>query len=376
MKWNLSKTNREHCNTTGTLWRNKHQSTGNSRKKMKNLRSDNNSGKKSGTKEKWSLTWRQLRSAEEEQAKPQAVKLQRYTITPFKGNYKDYLLFWNQFTVEIDGSSISEISKSNYLMELVVGKPKEDILELPHMKDGYQEAKRILEMNYGRDIKIHKALIKELENLSAFTSIHKLKEIHEFYNKLSRIIRTLATMKKLDTAQSFVYTLMDKLGPVKEALVQKDDKWEEWDLQQLAEHLRRYIDRNPLSESGMMTPSSQNYPIKNRINERNQKWRKRDRIMLASAQKSQRRPLGCVYCGLPNHRSADCLKVLDMAHRREILTNKRLCFNCTGFEYMASRCKSRGCSKCIGKHHTSICDVTPAEKEIVETGSNTKPAMA
>ena len=30
---------------------------------------------------------------EEEQAKPQAVKLQRYTITPFKGDYKDWLRF-------------------------------------------------------------------------------------------------------------------------------------------------------------------------------------------------------------------------------------------------------------------------------------------
>ena len=28
-------------------------------------------------------------------AKPQAVNLQRYTITPFEGNYKDWLCFWN-----------------------------------------------------------------------------------------------------------------------------------------------------------------------------------------------------------------------------------------------------------------------------------------
>ena len=32
----------------------------------------------------------------------QTVKLQRYTITPFSGDYKDWLRFWNQFTVEID----------------------------------------------------------------------------------------------------------------------------------------------------------------------------------------------------------------------------------------------------------------------------------
>lgn len=76
---------------------------------------------------------------------PQAVKLQKYTITPFSGDDKDWLRFWNQFTVEVDGSGISEISKFNYLLELVKGKLKEDILGLPHTEDGYGEAKRILE---------------------------------------------------------------------------------------------------------------------------------------------------------------------------------------------------------------------------------------
>ena len=41
----------------------------------------------------------------------QAVKLQKYTITPFSGDYKDWIHFWNQFEVEVDGSSISDISK-------------------------------------------------------------------------------------------------------------------------------------------------------------------------------------------------------------------------------------------------------------------------
>lgn len=82
----------------------------------------------------------------------QSVKLQKYTISPFSDGYKDWLRFWNQFTVEVDGSSISEISKFNYLLELVKGKPKDDILGLPHTGDGYKEAKRILEQMYGKDI--------------------------------------------------------------------------------------------------------------------------------------------------------------------------------------------------------------------------------
>ena len=46
----------------------------------------------------------------------QAVKLQKYTITPFQGDFKDWLRFWNQFIAEVDGSGIAKISKLNYLL--------------------------------------------------------------------------------------------------------------------------------------------------------------------------------------------------------------------------------------------------------------------
>ena len=116
------------------------------------------------------ITESQLQRMEEAKAgknttAPQGVKLQKYSITPFCGNYKDWLRFWNEFTVEVDGSGISEISKFNYLLELVKGKPKEDILGLMHTEDGYGEAKRILEQTYGKDIKVHKVPIKEMEEL-------------------------------------------------------------------------------------------------------------------------------------------------------------------------------------------------------------------
>ena len=74
----------------------------------------------------------------------------------------------------MDGAAISEISKFNYLLELVKGKPKEDILGLPHTEDGYGEAKRISEQTYGKEIKVHKALIKEMEEIPAIFNIHKI----------------------------------------------------------------------------------------------------------------------------------------------------------------------------------------------------------
>ena len=49
-------------------------------------------------------------------------------------------------------SKISEIRKCDYLFELVQGKPKNCILDLPHTAEGYLEAKNILEMTFGKYI--------------------------------------------------------------------------------------------------------------------------------------------------------------------------------------------------------------------------------
>ena len=109
-----------------------------------------------------------------------AHKLQKYIISPFKGDCKDWLRFWKQFVVEVDNSKISEISKFKYLLELVEGKPKEHILGLPHTPEGYNEAMKILELTFGKDIKVHKALIKDLEALPNITSVHKSKRYMSF----------------------------------------------------------------------------------------------------------------------------------------------------------------------------------------------------
>ena len=42
---------------------------------------------------------------------------------------------------------------------------------------------------------------------------------------------------------------MDKLGPVREVLIQEDDNWEEWDLEDLVENLPKYVERNPLRDT-------------------------------------------------------------------------------------------------------------------------------
>ena len=47
-----------------------------------------------------------------------------------------------------------------------------------------------------------------------------------------------------------VYTLFEKLRPVKILITQGHDDWEEWDLVQLTENLQMHVDRTSLKADG------------------------------------------------------------------------------------------------------------------------------
>ncbi len=64
----------------------------------------------------------------------------------------------------------------------------------------------------------------------------------------------------------------------------------------------------------------------------------------------------CVYCTSTAHKSGDCTVVTSVRDRKQIISTKKLCFNCICPSHRASQCKSRGCFKCNGRHHTSICN--------------------
>ena len=175
------------------------------------------------------------------------VKLQKLHMSPFTGDIVDFARFWPQFTTEIDKSNMNDISKFNYLIELCKGRPKNDILGLPHSSEGYLEAKRILQERYGKDTVVFKQLVFDLENLFPIRSMHQKREINEFYQKFSRIVRTLQTMDKLNSVEGFVHTIFKKLGPLRENLASNNENWEKWTLIDLSENLRKFVDRNNLN---------------------------------------------------------------------------------------------------------------------------------
>ena len=73
-----------------------------------------------------------------------SVKLLKMEIRKFKGTHLDWQRFWNQFEVEIDKTSISQISLFSCLDEMVVPKMRLTHDGLPLQKEGHERAKEIL----------------------------------------------------------------------------------------------------------------------------------------------------------------------------------------------------------------------------------------
>ena len=148
---------------------------------------------------------------------------------------------------------------------------------------------------------------------------------------------------KLDTAQSAVYILMDKLGPVREIIAQGNDEWEEWQLEELTENLQKYVDRNPLKTGD-----------EGKLDSRYQS-RERDKLLFGNGLGSKKGDI-FVQCGSNQYRTSICSRILSVGNRRELLKKNKLSYNCTGAGHSAASCKSRNCSKCGQKHHTSLCE--------------------
>ena len=155
----------------------------------------------------------------------------------------------------------------------------------------------------------------------------------------------------------------------------KDDDWEEWGLRDLVDNLERYIERNPLPNSNMLWRSHKgdremNKPFHGGGGSRNfyggerDKGRERrpDEKTYSMVEKTAR---NCFYCDAP-HYSNQCNSVISIEDRKDILRNKRACYNCTSKHHFANSCKSKGCHNCGGRHHTSICMKTKATPEDVD----------
>ena len=257
---------------------------------------------------------------------------------------------------------MAAVTKFSYLKELVGPKVKTAIDDVPFTTEGYQRAKNILKSKYGQMSEIVNAYVQNIMALPVITGSHPRK-IHEFYEKLLFNVQSLETLGKLTEINGYVRMSIDELQGIRGDLVRTDDNWREWGFPKFVEALRKWTERNPI-------PAEREPPEK--LPDRKKPHFPRDRSF--QAQQKEERVRGCVYCEKPDHKSVNCKTVASVDERKRVLSNKHLCFNCTGTRHKTVDCRCRVvCEVCQKKHHTSICDrlgeqlmtATSAEKTAV-----------
>ena len=122
---------------------------------------------------------KESKTKNENKQNKQHVKLSKLTISAFKGTHLDWQRFWSQFESEIDRAELAQVTKFNYLKEMLKPKVRNLVDELP-FTEGYEIAKNILKSKYGKDSEVANAHIQSLISLPKMTSSHRNKN-NEFY---------------------------------------------------------------------------------------------------------------------------------------------------------------------------------------------------
>ncbi len=295
----------------------------------------------------------EVRSKFEESLKSPSVsglgaKLPKLIISKFQGTHLDWIRFWSQFETEIDKSTVNQVAKFSYLRELLVPSARVLIEGLPFTSEGYERAKTILQTKFGQTSEVVTAHIQCIIGLPKIPIADPAK-VHKFYETLASHVQTLETLGRLKEIGGLVRGTLDKLPGIRADLVRLDDKWQHWGFVQLVESLRQWCDRNPVQNDRKGDGHYRHNP-------------RRDQSYQTATSPSR----GCIYCGAEDHKAFECGKIKDVKQRRKILSEKRLCFNCTGARHQAKECKSKhNCQQCGDKHHTSICDKRPASDQML-----------
>ena len=122
-----------------------------------------------------------------------AAKLPKLSITKFSGKVEDWLPFWGKFKSEIDSSNLAKLTKFGYLKELLEKHVPNDIEGLPFTDNGYDNAKAILEAEYGQPADIVNAYVRNIMELPVITGVNPRK-VKEFYKQLRYNVQSLDTL--------------------------------------------------------------------------------------------------------------------------------------------------------------------------------------
>lgn len=127
-------------------------------------------------------------------------------------------MFWSHFENEIDQSEIPQVSKFNYLKEMLNWKLESLSSDSKYRKDG-------------------EVVNAHIQGLMSLSTIHNLnpKKIKEVYEKIVKHVQALEVIIKFREIKSYMQLISDKLQGNKSDKARINDKMDDWDCETLKE---------------------------------------------------------------------------------------------------------------------------------------------
>ena len=157
-------------------------------------------------------------------------------------------------------------------------------------------------------------------------------KIMEFYRKLQMHVQALETLKRLGEINGYVRMTLDRLPAIRSDLVRLDTNWRKWTFTELVVSLREWTERNPINHQQEITETKP----------------KRDKFFSTMGKDRK-----CVFCDDKAHATWNCTFISGINEWRQVVRDKKLCYNCIGASHRASQCRSKkGCFYCGARHNT------------------------
>ena len=275
------------------------------------------------------------------------VKLPKLTLRAFNGDITTWTTFWDSYESAIHiNTELSDIDKFNYLRSLLERTALEAVSGLTLTSANYHEAVSILKKRFGNKHQIISKHMDILLNVEPVTSVHNLKSLRHLYDLVESHIRSLKSLGvSSDSYGSLLSSvLLNKLPQELRLIVSRKVTDADWSLDALMKVMEEEVEARERTQ----TSSAQQ-----------QSRRGSDRGVHTAAAlvtgTNSTNP-SCCYCQQA-HSSNNCKTVIQTEARKIILRKSGRCFTCLRKGHISRNCRSTSkCSKCSGRHHTSICE--------------------
>ena len=312
-----------------------------------------------------------------------AVTLPQPEVPRFSGNPMQYKTFIMAFDARIQSRVTCNADRLYYLDQHLLGEPKDLISGCLHIEpdEGYVEARRLLEKEFGDPYKISNAFMQKLSNwpIIKYDDGPGLKRFSFFLIKCKNAMKTISHMAVLNhppNMQSVVQKLPANLQTKwRECAVKsrrKDGKIADFrDLTEFVEHAAETANDPIYSKEALnITKTTPKPKIFSEDQKKLPSSNPRSSSFVTNMDKDPNSShtngtgssrgnstLGqCPLCD-KSHDLDDCesFKKKSIAERRTALMEKSLCFGCYGRNHVSKNCKKkRECKKCKKLHPTLL----------------------